>query len=181
MGKNPQVMLVGLNPTSMKELPVQCVFALDNSEFSIYKFIVDKILTPSGLRLGDIYATNLVKCTFSKDKSGQYQEPRRISKGVQGKSDNERLRNFLFPFFQRCEQYFEADVSEIAPKILISFGDVTHHLIVEEYGLDSQGVAKAMKEAFDKGYPVNLFGLNIVYFPCIRQKAFGHQSLARRF
>lgn len=174
-GINPQVMLVGLNPTLARG-KADYVFELDNEKSFIYKFIASAILTPAGLKLDDVYATNLVKCTFPDN-----QEPRKISKSLKGKNDNERLRTFLFPFFQRCNRHFEQEIREVGPKIVISFGEVPHQLIWDEYDFRSQGVPNGMKEAFGRGYRVNLLGHDLAYFPCIRAKAVSHQTLQKHF
>jgi uracil-DNA glycosylase len=175
-GNNPRVMLVGLNPT-LRQGEASCVLELNNKKSPIFKFIVDKILKPVGLKLEDTYATNLVKCTFPKN-----QEPRDICKeAYNGKKDNKTIRNFLSPFFHYCREHFEAEVHEIKPKIIISFGEIPHQLLVEAFDLDKQKVEKAMKNAFSYIYPVNLLGHKVCYAPCIRKKAIGHKLLKERF
>ncbi len=172
-GNNPKVMLVGLNPTLVKE-QVSYVFDLHNKNSPIRRYIIDDILKPTGLRIEDIYATNLVKCTF-------LQEPRAICKEIMDKDDNETVKDFLFPFFQNCRQHFKAEVYEIKPKILLSFGEIPHQLLVEEFGLDKQKVEKEMKKAFSNIYPVSLLDHDILYGPCIRQKAKVHPYLNSLF
>jgi uracil-DNA glycosylase family 4 len=167
-------MLVGLNPT-LRKGKVSCVFEL-NKESSISKYIIDDILKPTGLKLEDTYATNLVKCTFPKN-----QEPGVICENTQGKKHNKTIRNFLSPFFHYCREHFEAEVHEIKPKIIISFGEIPHQLLVEAFDLDKQKVEKAMKNAFSYIYPVNLLGHKVCYAPCIRKKAIGHKLLKELF
>jgi len=164
-GNKPKVMLVGLNPTLLKG-QVRYVFELDDKDSPIYKYIVEDVLKPSGLQLEDIYATNLVKCTFPDN-----QEPRVICGRAIGKHDNKTVKDFLSPFFQNCIQHFKAEVYEIKPKILLPFGEIPHQLLVEEFGLDKQKVEKEMKKAFGNIYPVSLLNHDILYGPCIRQKA----------
>jgi len=160
-GKKPTVMLVGLNPTLTKK-QAHTVFELDNEDSTIYKYITD-ILNRTGLDLDDIYATNLVKCTFPSN-----QEPRSICQKVCGRKDNETVKRFLLPFFGECKKYFRSEIREINPKIVISFGEVPHQLIVEEFDLQSQKVDKDMKKAFSNIYQVNILHRDFLYLPCIR-------------
>ena len=115
------------------------------------------------MKLDDIYATNLIKCTFPSN-----QEPRSICKRIFNKKDNETVKNFLLPFFQECKKYLKTEIREIHPKILISFGEVTHQLILEEFDLKRQKVDKDMKKAFSNIYLVNMLNLHLLYVPCIR-------------
>ena len=170
-GSNPKVMLVGLNPTLL-EGEVSCVFEL-NKDSLISKYIVDDILKPTWLETEDIYATNLVKCTFPEN-----QEPRAICKKAYGKNNNETVRDFLSPFFHYCREHFETEVREIKPKILISFGEIPHQLLIETLGLD---IEKEMKNAFSHIYPVSLLGHEIRYAPCIHKKAIEDLYLKRLF
>jgi uracil-DNA glycosylase len=165
-GKNPYVMLVGLNPTLTKK-QVKVVFELDDDDSTIYKYIVQDILPHVGLKIDDIYATNLVKCTFS-------QEPRIICERTYGKKDNKTVKTFLSPFFQNCRRYFTEEIMEINPKILISFGEVPHQLIVDGFNLTQQNVNVNMKEAFGNIYRVPMHGRDVFYVPCIRLVAKNH-------
>jgi uracil-DNA glycosylase len=165
-GNNPRVMLVGLNPTLIKK-EAKNVFELDDYKSPIYKYIVQDILQPVGLKTDDIYATNLVKCTFS-------QEPRIICEQIYGKKDSKTVKGFLSPFFQNCKRYFAEEILEIKPKILISFGEVPHQLIVEEYDLIQRNIDENMKVAFGNIYRVNMHARDIFYVPCIRVVAKNH-------
>ena len=162
-GQKPTVMLVGLNPTLTKK-QAHSVFELDNEDSTIYKYITHDILKRTGLKLDDIYATNLVKCTFPYK-----QEPRVIcKKAFHENPDNKTVKNFLSPFFQNCKKYFKEEIDQINPKIVISFGEVPHQLIVEEFDLQSQKVHKDMKKAFSNIYRVNILHRDFLYLSCIR-------------
>ena len=167
-GNNPRVMLVGQNPT-LRVGEASCVLELNNKKSPIFKFIVDDILNPVGLKLEDTYATNLVKCTFPNN-----QEPRYICNKAKKKNIKITVKDFYSPFFRNCSEHFEAEIREIKPKIIISFGVIPHQLIVEAFSLD---VEKAMKKAFSKIYRVNLLGYEAYYAPCIRKKAEVHKVL----
>ena len=62
--RDPQVMLLGLNPTLIRK-EARVVLELDDSHSQIYRFVVGDVLTPIGIGLKEhVYATNLIKCTF---------------------------------------------------------------------------------------------------------------------
>lgn len=158
--ENPTVMLVGLNPTLTKK-KVHTVFELDNKKSPIYSYIVNDVLLPSGLSLDDVYATNLIKCTFRD-------EPRIIAGNVSGDKDNKAVKEFLAPFFNYCKGYFVEELEEVKPRLLISFGEVPHQFIVNKLDLTKQNVKPKMKDAFGNIYQVNVHGSNFCYSPCIR-------------
>jgi uracil-DNA glycosylase family 4 len=168
-GSKPKIVLVGLNPT-LSDRKVEYVLELDNKNSSIYKFIVDEILKPVGLKLDHIYATNLVKCTFPDNH-----EPGRICR------NEKATKEFLFSLFRYCRKHFETEVHEIKPKILILLGKIPHQLLVEAFNLDEQGFEKEMKKSFSHIYHIDLLGHEIFYAPCIRKKAEGHQYLKNLF
>ena len=174
---NPKVMLVGLNPT-LANKQVHTVLDLDNENSQIFKYITRDILKPTGIKLNEhIYATNLVKCTFPYK-----QEPRVICKKAFHKNpDNKTVKNFLSPFFKNCKKYFKEEINQINPKIIISFGEVPHQLVVEEFDLKKQNVYKDMKDAFSHICPVNLLGCNLFYVPCIRERVKPHPYFKDRW
>ena len=165
-GDNPAVMLVGLNPTLTKK-KAHTVFELNNKKSPIYSYIVNDVLLPSGISLDDVYATNLIKCTFRD-------EPRIIAGNVSGDKDNKAVKEFLAPFFNYCKSYFVEELKEIKPRLVISFGEVPHQLIVNELDLTKQNVKPRMKDAFGHLYQVNAHGSDFYYAPCIRVVAKRH-------
>jgi hypothetical protein len=175
-GGRQTVMIAGLNPTTAVRPAVRTVFALDNPDFPIHKYLVTDILRPARLDLFDVYATNLTKCTFPGGR-----EPRRICEAAWGRSDNDAVKDFLWPFFERCRTYFEREIQEVAPKILLAFGEVTHLMICGAYDLASQGVPATMEEAFGHKYAVSLSNLAVIYLPCVRQYVKNHTYFISRF
>jgi uracil-DNA glycosylase len=165
-GENPTVMLVGLNPTLTKK-KAHTVFELDNKKSPIYSYIVNDVLQPSGISLNDIYATNLIKCTFRD-------EPRIIAGNVSGDRDNKAVKEFLAPFFNYCKGYFVAELQEVKPRLVISFGEVPHQFIVNELDLTKHNVKPKMKDAFADIYQINACGRDFYYAPCIRVVAKRH-------
>ncbi len=152
-GANPSVLLAGQDPTISKG-QVSSVLDLENTSGSLYKYIVAEILEPAGIKLDNIYATDLVKCHFPANKT-----PKAISK-----NHGITIKDFLTPFFCNCRQWFFQEVLEIHPKIILSFGEPVHQLLIEEFGW---AVPTEMKDAFSNIYKVSLLGNNIFYAPCI--------------
>jgi len=174
-GKKPRVMLVGLNPTLIEKM-AKAVLELDDERSRIYDFTFNDVLLPAGINKQDVYATNLVKCTFSK-------EPRIICRELYGKDVNETVavKRLLSPFFQNCKKYLAEEIREERPKLLISFGKKTHELIVEEYGLLRQGVKKNLSEAFGNAYPVTMNDQKVIYIPCIRERVKNRRPFVNRW
>ncbi len=162
IGVAPTVMIAGLNPTTSADYPVHHAFALKNPELPLYDYIVHDIVNAAGLNLDDIYATNLVKCTFPS-----YRQPREICRRQYGRADDETVMNFLAPFFERCSRYLEEELREIHPSIIISFGQIVHDLMRERYALGSQDVERKMKDAFGESYHIMIGDRKAVYIPCI--------------
>jgi len=175
-GRNPRVMLAGVNPTTPYKPAVRCAFALDNDDFPIYRYIVMDILHECGLEIDTLYATNLIKCTFPDDR-----EPRRICSEKLGNGDDATVKNFLAPFFKHCRGHFDSEMQEIAPDIVISFGNIAHQLLVDEYGLDNQGVARHIESVFGNVYEVSLHEVKVRYLPCVYQKLLCDPHMKEQF
>jgi len=152
-GANPSVLLVGQDPTIAKG-QIYAVLDLENTRGSLYRYIVTEILKPVGLKPDNIYATDLVKCRFPDN-----QTPKAISK-----NHGMTIEDFLYPFFCNCRQWFLQEVREIHPKIILSFGEPVHQLLIEEF---NWAVPAKMKSAFSNTYKVTLLGDNALYVPCI--------------
>lgn len=148
-GTNPSVMITGQDPTIAKRQDYS-VLDLENKS----KYLDVNILSPVGLKLDNIYATDLVKCRFP-DK----QTPKKISQ-----KNKIKIKNFLDPFFYNCRHWFRQEVNEIHPKILLALGEPVHQLLIEEFSWD---VPKGMKDAFGNIYKIDLLGDNALYVPCI--------------
>lgn len=152
-GANPLVMLVGQDPTITKG-KIYTVLDLENRNSSLYKYIVGEILQPTGLKIDNIYTTDLVKCRFPNN-----QTPKIISE-----SHNVTIKEFLTPFFFNCRQWLFQELRDFRPKIIISFGEPVHQLLVEEFGWP---VPIRMKDAFSNVYSVLVFDHSTYYAPCI--------------
>jgi uracil-DNA glycosylase family 4 len=152
-GANPSVMLVGQDPTIAKG-KICSVLDLENKNSSLYKYVVGEILQPTGIKIDNIYGTDLVKCRFPNN-----QTPKIISK-----SRDITIKEFLTPFFLNCRQWLFQEIRDFHPKIVISFGEPAHQLLLEQFSWD---VPSGMRDAFGCVYGVSVFGNNIYYAPCI--------------
>jgi len=152
-GTNPSVLLAGQDPTIAKG-QVYSVLDLENTRGSLYKYIVAEILEPAGLKLDNVYATDLVKCRFPEN-----QTPKAIST-----NHGMTIKDFLSPFFYNCRHWFFQEAKEAHPKIILSFGEPVHQLLIKEF---DWAVPTKMKDAFSNIYKVSLLGHNTFYAPCI--------------
>ncbi len=152
-GANPSVFLVGQDPTIAKA-EIYSVLDLENTNSSLYKYIVGEILQPAGLKVDNIYATDLIKCRFPDN-----QTPKIISKrhGI-------TMKGLLTPFFLNCRQWFFQELRDIHPKIILSFGEPVHQLLIKEF---SWAVPARIKDAFSNVYNVRLWSDDVYYVPCI--------------
>lgn len=147
------MLLVGQDPTIAKG-EIYSVLDLENMNSSLYKYIVGEILQPVELKIDNIYATDLIKCRFPDN-----QTPKIISErhGI-------TIKDFLTPFFFNCRQWFFEELRDIHPKIILSFGEPVHQMLIKEF---SWAVPTRMKDAFSNVYNVGLFDENVYYVPCI--------------
>ena len=152
-GADPSVMLVGQDPTIAKG-KIYSVLDLENPKSRLYKYIVGEILQPAGIKIDNIYATDLVKCRFPNN-----QTPKIISK-----SNDITIKEFLTPFFFNCRQWLFQELRDFHPKIVVSFGEPVHQLLVGQFSWD---VPSRMKDAFGDVYDVRLLGDSTYYAPCI--------------
>ena len=136
-GVNPFVMFVGQDPNGI-----------------LFRWIINEILEPAGISLNNIYATNLIKCRFPNN-----QTPKLIAQ-----KHGMMIRNFLSPFFQNCKKWLYSELEEVKPKIVISHGEPVHQMLIEMF---NGQIPMKMKEAFGQVFPIEIFGTNAYYVPCI--------------
>lgn len=159
-GNKPWIMLVGQDPT-ISERQVDTVLDLANKGGRLYNYIFGEILGPLGVTPEMVYATNLIKCRFPNN-----QTPKRICE-----RHKKTMKEFLQPFFDNCRKWFIEEMEEIQPRILISFGEPVHQLLIESF---QWSIPKQMKDAFSHVYQVhNPF--SFTYMPCIHINSKAHE------
>lgn len=82
IGSHPTVLLVGQDPT-LRTRHIYTALEFGQRDSALRRWIEEEILTPLGFTADDVYATNLVKCTFPYRTPSQWAKmkgvPLRIS------------------------------------------------------------------------------------------------------
>ncbi len=144
-------MLVGQDPTIVSSRPVMTVLDLDNGQSPLRNWLETDLLIPSGIDWSAVYATNLVKCTFSDT-------PNRIAKKL-GIS----MLDFLAPYIEHCSEHLGNELRCIKPTVVIALGQPVHQALV---GRLRWSIPLSMREAFGEIYAVELGSHCFQYMPC---------------
>ncbi len=156
-GGKLRLMLIGQDPTiSRKPERVKYVLMLDQENGQLSRWLRGGVFAEDTFRSLTLYATNLVKCSFTKPPS----TARRGS------------FNFLHPYFQNCKDYLTEEISEFRPTLVLTLGEPAHKLFVET--LDNCGdIADSMQGAFTgKFFRAKFGGVEFDYSPCLHIKTF---------
>lgn len=149
---SPLVFLVGQDPT-LSARRIETVLELDRQDSQLCKYIQNKVLRPLKLSLSDVYATNVVKCTFPS-----YRTPAKIAR------DKHILVEVLLkPFFNQCQKYLTGELLSIKPRIVIALGQTTHRLLISGYDWD---IKPDMKEVFGQVFTIHN-PISALYAPII--------------
>jgi uracil-DNA glycosylase len=149
-------MLVGQDPTVRKNpARVKQVLMLDQPQGQLSRWLRNLI----GVRVFDqvtIYATNIVKCSFSKPPSDY---------------DKGGLR-FLLPYANNCREHLSREVARYAPNLVISLGEPSHNLFRKM--LDRPDViCESMQDAFTGSFVQASIGSVLFdYTPCLHIQTF---------
>lgn len=105
-------MLIGQDPTIFKkDERVKHVLMSDDKNGQISKWLKNMFGEENFSNL-EIYAPNLVKCSFPKPPSTM------ATGGL----------NFLKPYFENCQNYLRKELLKFHPDLVISFGEPSHKL-----------------------------------------------------
>ena len=144
-------MLIGQDPTvAQKPDRVKEVLMLDEPNGQLSRWLKG-IFGIHNFQSVTLYATNVVKCTFSSPPS------RMLGGGLR----------FLKPYFQHCQQYLPREVLKFRPDCVITLGEPAHAMFASLLD-NSNEIAPKMKNAF-KGALVraSLRGFEFDYSPCL--------------
>ena len=155
-GSDPKVMFIGQDPTIAKGYK-DTVLDLYNKKGTLYKYIVGDILNPINLSIDNVYATNIIKCRFPNN-----QTPSSVAK-----QHKILLTTFLRPFFNDCSKWLYDELVNFRPKLIITFGEPTHQMFLEEFKKFIYKISMQMKDAFGEVYKINLLDFTCYYCPCI--------------
>ena len=155
-GLQTKLMLIGQDPTIFKDPDknrVKEVLMLDQKNGQLTRWLRGFIGSKNFEQL-EIYATNLIKCTFPTPPS---------TKG------NEEV---LKPYFKFCEQYLLKEILNYQPTVVLTLGEPAHKLFLTKIR-SSEIIATAMNKAFTGHfYRVKFNSISFDYSPCLHIKTF---------
>lgn len=156
-----RLMLIGQDPTIRKKRDrVTHVLMLDRGG-SIYRWLKD--LFGEKFDNIDIYATNVVKCTFKGDLPTERKEIDAVS--------------FLKNYFEQCKEYLIKEIIAYRPDYIISFGQPAHTLLADYLFKSEPKIPSKMTTAFTgqfyNGYIENEdIKTHFKYSPCLHITTF---------
>ncbi len=156
-GGELRLMLIGQDPTiSRKPERVKYVLMLDQENGQLSRWLRGEVFGEDNFRSLTLYATNLVKCSFTRP-------PSTARRGA---------FEFLQPYFQNCKDYLAEEISEFQPALVLTLGETAHKLFVETLD-DSDNIADSMQGAFTgEFFKARFRGVEFDYSPCLHIKTF---------
>lgn len=148
-GNNFKLMLIGQDPTIKESKErVQKVLMLDQENGQFRKWLRN-LFGASKFDSATIYATNTVKCSFSR-------MPSELKNGG---------RELLKECFKNCCEYLKMEVKNFSPNLVLSFGEPAHEMfrsIIKEH------IPEKMNDSFTgKFHRVSIDGVSMEYSPCL--------------
>ena len=155
-GSGPRVMLVGQDPTiARRPERVKQVLMLDQRNGRLSRWL-EGIFGARHFETITLYATNVVKCTFSNLPS------RMLEGGLK----------FLQPYFGNCGQYLPGEVLSFQPRCVITLGEPAHRLFASLLD-NANEIPPDMKSAFTgKFVRARLQGFEFDYSSCLHVQTF---------
>lgn len=155
-GGDTRLMLIGQDPTIFrKQERVKCVLMLDDPNSQLSRWLKGMFGEHNFGKL-TIYATNIVKCTFSQPPSVSQQG------GLK----------FLQPYFENCKEYLLTEIQQYQPTLVMTLGEPAHKLFRSIIS-DMDRIDEAMKFAFTGNFvPVMVGSTEFSYSPCLHIKTF---------
>ena len=140
------VLIVGHSPSVRTAKEIRTVLDLDRQD-NLYRYLVNEVLEPLGLRLDQCAATNLVKC-FT----------RRLPENL----ESEGLP-IMEAAFEECSQHFEQEVQLLQPRLVISLSERVLKLLAGRY----LNLALTMKSMFGSLLYLPVGGTDIPWIPIV--------------
>jgi uracil-DNA glycosylase family 4 len=153
-GNKFKLMLIGQDPTIKEEQDrVKEVLMLDQENGQLRRWLKG-IFGLSKFESITIYATNVIKCTFSR-------RPSELQNGG---------RELLNCCFLNCRQYLKNEVLAYAPNLILTLGEPSHEMFLK---LVNEKIPVKMKDAFSgKFHEVSIENLKTYYSPCLHIQTF---------
>lgn len=155
-GKGKRVMVVGQDPTIFRDpLRVTHALMLDQGRSQISRWL-HELFGKDNFKTMTLYATNLVKCSFSKPPS----------------TTREGGYKFLQPYFRNCKSHISSEINHFQPELVITLGEPAHKLFISILD-NSPEIPATMQGAF-KGafYKAHLGEISFDYSPCLHIKTY---------
>jgi uracil-DNA glycosylase len=155
-GNDLRLMLIGQDPTIRREPErVKCVLMLDQKNGQLSRWLRG-LFGADNFDSLTLYATNLVKCSFSAPPSTAKQGGLR----------------FLRPYFENCKAYLVQEISHFRPTFVLSLGEPTHKLFITILD-NGNGIGDSMQTAFTGNFVrARLRGVEFDYSPCLHIQTF---------
>jgi uracil-DNA glycosylase family 4 len=147
-------MLVGQDPT-VRKFPerVSHVLMLDQPNGQLSRWL--RGLLGDAYDRATVYATNVVKCSFSHPPSEM--DPGGLA--------------FLRPYAKNCRSYLAQEIALYKPSLVLTLGEPSH-VIFREVLDDPDSVAAEMKNTFGRFIEVSIDGVEFRYSPCLHIQTF---------
>lgn len=154
-----KLMLIGQDPTikinkdKKNEYRVKTVLMLDQDNGQLRRWL-NSFFGVSKLDTMTIYATNVVKCSFSR-------MPSELKNGG---------RELLNHCFSNCKNYLKNEILSFSPNLVLSFGEPSHEMFSQ---IINVGLPLKMKDAFSgRFHSVSIDNFSTKYSPCLHIKTF---------
>ncbi len=155
-GTGPRVMLIGQDPTIRRDPErVKHVLMLDEERSQLRQWL-KTLFGESNFERMQLYATNVVKCSFQNPPS----------------TDRRGGFRFLEPYFENCKRYLYAEIVAYKPDLALTFGEPAHRHFCGVLD-DRSPVPDKMKDAFSgQFFRVRVNGMAFRYSPSLHIKTF---------
>jgi uracil-DNA glycosylase family 4 len=158
-GSAIKLMLIGQDPTIIKD-PERVNTVLMLNEISgrngqLRKWLETELIGKGNFDSVEIYATNLVKCQFSKPPSQ--------SGG----------KTFLEIRFKNCKSYLYSEIEKYKPTLILTFGEPAHFLFSKELKVLNGQLKSKMKNDFNGNFVrAKINNTEFDYSPCLHITTF---------
>lgn len=155
-GDKVRLMLIGQDPTIYKNPErVAYVLMLNQKNGQLSRWL-EGLFGDANFQSLTLYATNLVKCSFTKPPS----------------TTKQGGFNFIKRYFDNCRAYLNQEITMFKPTLVLTLGGSTHKLFISMLSNYSD-IPEAMKEAFTgRLIKAKLEELEFDYSPCLHIKTF---------
>lgn len=158
-GSSIRLMLIDQDPTIFNSPErVNTVLMLNETtgrNGQLRKWIETELIGKDNFENVEIYATNLVKCQFSKPPSQ--------SGG----------KEFLKLRFENCKSYLHSEIEKFKPTLVLTFGEPAHMLFSTMLEVISGQLKSGMKSDFNGTFiSAKINNIEFDYSPCLHIKTF---------